>query len=518
MRMLKRLITAAATTALAGQALAQTVEIATVEIETGVEACPAYDELQQGIVDYLRGVDPTETASSEEPVAIEFILDASGSMEGRMDGRSKMEVAQQALSVALDALVGADALVGLRAYGFDASVEKTPEASCPNTQMVAGFTRGDVAPAQAAAAALAPYGYTPIAASLDAAAGDLAALEARERVIVLITDGEETCGGDPVAVAASLPERGASLSSFVVGFDLDAAQAEQMRAVAETGGGRYLDAPDGEALAETLREVVGVTVNKAERVMPRCSNPLQGGRSVETAVLVEPGVYTVGELLEPGEYRYFMADIAEGELGRVRGLIQAWRYVDGAESEAGLAAMNVQVFDTEGEAAGNRRARARNLPGTGVTGLYHATEDTRFVFAIGDNYEVLTPETLFELSILPAQEDEAGDLGADREGGDYGALTLSEAGQGRIGADDRADVWRLEAPGAAVELDFAAEDEEMRYRLSVFDETSGRRLARGDAPLTVQIDQAIRILVENIDPGLAPRISVYTLSASATAD
>jgi hypothetical protein len=511
MRLLKGLLAAASTLALTGQLAAQTVEI-----DTGVKACPAYDVLQQGIIDYLRGVDPAEAAGSEDPVAIEIILDASGSMEGRMDGRTKMEVAQAALSVALDALDGADALIGLRAYGFDDSVEKTPEASCPNTELLTGFARGDVADARAAADALGPYGYTPIAASLNAAADDLVALEARERVILLITDGEETCGGDPVAVAASLPDRGASLSSFVVGFDLDDAQADQMRAVAEAGGGRYLDAPDGDALAETLEEVVGVTVNKAERVMPRCSNPLQGGDSVETAILVEPGMHTGGELLEPGEYRYYTAEIAEGELARVRGLIQAWRYVDGAESEAGLAAMNIQIFDAEGDAAGNRRARARNLPGTGVTGLYHATEDTRFIFAIGDNYEALTPETLFELSILPAEPDEAGDLGADPQGEDVGELVLGESRRGRIGADDREDVWRLEAPGASVTLNFAAEDPEMRYRLSVFDETTGRRLARGDAPATVEVDGAVRILIENIDPGLAPRVSAYTLEAAAS--
>ena len=499
-------------------ALAQNTEMRRDRVETGVEACPAYDEIQQGILDYLAGVDPDdpEAASSEAPVAIEFILDASGSMAARMGGETKMALAQSALLAALDALEPAHALIGLRAYGFDTSLDHSAAASCPNTELVAGFTLGDASDAGAAASGLSPYGYTPIAASLQAAAGDLAALEARDRLIVLISDGEETCEGDPVAAAAEAAGRGVNLSTFVVGFDLDADQAAQMRAIAEAGGGRYIGAPDGEALAESLSEIAGVAINKAERVMPRCLNPVEGGASHDSAVLIEPGVYTVGELLDIGEYRFYRVESEEGELGVVRGLIQSWRYIGegeaAVESQPGLGAMAIRIHDRDG--ADNRGAgvRARNLPGTGITAMHADTDGEGFVFSIGDNYERLAPESLVEITLRPAVDGENGDAGPDRDGADFAELAIGDAQTGHLGLDDEADVWRLSASGAAtVEIDFEVED--FRYLVEVYEEGGGRRLARGQDALSFEADGAVRILIRSREPALEPRLSAYRLTA-----
>ena len=210
-----------------------------IEVETGVAQCPAFDDLAQQLVDYVRGsvamTSEIVAGEGEPPVAIEFILDASGSMAGRVDGEVKMAIARAALEAALLELHGAPVLMGLRAYGFNNQVEKTAEASCPNTELLSDFVLGESSSLLAEAQGLTPYGYTPIAASLRAAAEDLLKLESRERLMVLISDGEETCFGDPVATAAELAEQDVGLSTFVIGFDLEEDQAEQMRAVAEAG-------------------------------------------------------------------------------------------------------------------------------------------------------------------------------------------------------------------------------------------------------------------------------------------
>src|SRR5690606_38477204 len=62
-------------------------------------------------------------------------------------------------------------------------------------------------------------GATPIAYSLELAAEDLAEASGR-KVIVLVTDGEESCGGDVRAVAERLAGEGFEVDLHVIGFAL----------------------------------------------------------------------------------------------------------------------------------------------------------------------------------------------------------------------------------------------------------------------------------------------------------
>lgn len=508
---------------MASAAMAQTESIT---VDHGVDSCPAFDLIQQRILEVTRGtVQPGSDIVAPEgdaPVAVEFILDASGSMGAQSGGRQKMQIALEAFEAALGELQHTTVIASLRAYGFDTSLVHTAEASCPNTEMVYGFVGGDgIFDLGEAARDLAPYGYTPIAASLEAAAGDLEGVMARERLIVLISDGEETCGGDPVATAASLSARGVNLSTYVVGFDLDNTQAEQMRAIAEAGGGRYLDAPDGEALAEAMREAVGMTVRRSERTLMRCSNPVQGGLTPEDAVLIEPGIYTVGELLNVGEYRYFRVGTQEGELGVVRGLLQSYAYVgepgDLAESPAALGAMTIRMLNPEGERAGSGYPRIRNLPGESTAGYYADTDGRGFIFAIGDNYETVTPETLFEVSIEPGHDGEGGDNDAEPDG-EYPALTPAESATGHLGHDDLADIWRIDTD-APVSVRVALDNTDMRFNITVHDAASGRRIDRPrpdstDFTFEVETDAPVLVRIETAEPRLAPKYSAYSISVT----
>ncbi len=109
-----------------------------------------------------------EEAESEQPAEpvlnLKIILDSSGSMLQRLEGRTKIAIAKQALKEPAQALESE--LIGLafRACGFDTSLEKTKEASCPNTELLVNFDRKQ--PDQhidrivATAQRLTAYGYT----------------------------------------------------------------------------------------------------------------------------------------------------------------------------------------------------------------------------------------------------------------------------------------------------------------------------------------------------------------------
>jgi Ca-activated chloride channel family protein len=503
----------------AGLAMAQTTIS---DVENGVEACPAFDIIQQRILEVVRGVsfEGSEDVApeGEGAIAVQFILDASGSMAVMAGDRSKMEIARTAFVNALEVVEDADIRASLRAYGFDAGVEHTAEASCPNTERLTDFLTADLGELRTAATGLSPYGYTPIAASLEAAAIDLGSVEARERLIVLLSDGEETCHGDPVAAAAALRAENINVSAYVVGFDLDADQEAQMRAVAEAAGGRYIDAPDGEALAEAMREVAGMTVSRSSRELIRCENPVQGGLTPQDAVLLEPGIYTIGELVPEGEYRYYRVETDEGEMGVVRGLLQSYAYSGegdaAAETQGSLGAMTIRMLDPDGERAGSGFPRERNLPGESLTGYYVDTTGDGFIIGVGDNYETVTPHSLFEIAIEDASDTGGGDADAEREGV-YPTLIAGETGSGLVGHDDLADLWRVEAAGPVM-VNVAFETPDMRYGISVFDAETGRRIQRerpepGSHDFTVDASAPFIVEISTQEPRLASRHSRYEI-------
>ncbi len=494
-------------------------------VDNGINACPAFDIIQQRILEVVRGTTTPGVESvapeGEAPIAAEFILDASGSMAARSGPRAKMEIAMAAFESAAEVLDGANVVAGLRAYGFDSSLDHSAEASCPNTQLLTEFARDNSGAMIGAARDLSPYGYTPIAGSLTGAGEDLATIEARERLIILISDGEETCGGDPVQIAGQLSASGINLSAYVVGFDLDSEQEAQMRAIAEAGGGRYLDAPDADGLAEALREVVGMTVRRSERTVLKCENPTPGGHTIPDAVLLEPGIYTLGELVPRGEYRYYRIATDEGELGVVRGLLQsyAWHGDDEAatESAASLGAMTIQMLDMEGNRAGSGFPRIRNLPGESLVGYYADTTGDGFIIGVGDNYDRTAPDALFEITIESTPDGESGDADAEREG-EHPILAVGDTANGHVGHDDLADIWRIESEGS-VEIQVSFEVEDMRNGIVVFDAETGRRLARsrqesGLTVLTVEATGPVLVRVETREARLASRFSAYTIGAA----
>jgi Ca-activated chloride channel family protein len=79
-------------------------------------------------------------------------------------------------------------------------------------------------------------GTTPIARSLEKAAGDFPDLTARN-VIILITDGIEACDEDPCAVSRALQAKGIVLKPFVIGIGIEEANQYSLKCV-----GNYYDA------------------------------------------------------------------------------------------------------------------------------------------------------------------------------------------------------------------------------------------------------------------------------------
>jgi len=175
-----------------------------------------------------------------------FVLDASGSMWGQLDGVTKIETARQVLSSLLSDLPSGTK-VGFVSYGDQR------EGDCADVSVVSALGEVDAASLVERLKSIRPKGKTPIASSLERA-GQL--LEgATDGQIVLISDGLETCGGDPCTAAAALAERGVATRIHVVGFDVDEETRRQLRCVSDAGGGRYFDARNTKGFEEAISEV-----------------------------------------------------------------------------------------------------------------------------------------------------------------------------------------------------------------------------------------------------------------------
>ncbi|TGT87595.1 MULTISPECIES: VWA domain-containing protein [unclassified Mesorhizobium] len=177
-----------------------------------------------------------------------IILDASGSMWAQIDGKPKLEIARESLRTVLQS-VPADDEIGFMAYGH------REKGSCDDIQLIVPPQAGSASAISAAADSMKFLGKTPLTAAVKQAAEALKYTEDKATV-VLITDGLETCGGDPCALGKELEASGVDFTADVVGFGLTADEGKQIACLADNTGGKYIQASDEKALQEALVETV----------------------------------------------------------------------------------------------------------------------------------------------------------------------------------------------------------------------------------------------------------------------
>ncbi|HEU0101852.1 MAG TPA: VWA domain-containing protein [Mycobacteriales bacterium] len=235
------------------------------------------------------------------PGSLELVLDASGSMAGPdPSGGTKIDAARRAITGMLGALPSSTP-VAVRAYG---GTYEDRERGCSDTRLVVPVGPARASAATAALAGLQPTGYTPIAASLRAAAADLPA--SGPRTIVLVSDGEETCGGDPCAVARELAGAGVGLRVDTVGYGVDERTRTQLGCVAAATGGQYTEAPDGDALTVQLAAAADTGLRSYQPTGTRVT----GTVDPFDAPVLAPGQFV--DALDPGERSYYAIDLADG--------------------------------------------------------------------------------------------------------------------------------------------------------------------------------------------------------------
>lgn len=148
-----------------------------------------------------------------------FVLDASGSMANNWGRHStpKMKTAKETLKEIVDSVsTFKHVKTGLRIYGHQSP---PTQRDCQDTRLEVGFSRHSASYIRETLDGLDPKGITPIAYSLEQAAGDFPSSKGRN-IIILITDGDESCDGDPCEISMELQRKGIVLKNFVIGIGM----------------------------------------------------------------------------------------------------------------------------------------------------------------------------------------------------------------------------------------------------------------------------------------------------------
>ncbi len=222
--------------------------------------------------------------------AVELILDASGSMWAQIDGKARITIAHDVLDDLVSESIPAGTPLAVRIFGH-----REARSCRTDLEVPLGPLDPDAVIRRIRAAKPKERSKTPLAASLQAVATDLQRVEGT-RIVVLLTDGKETCDGDPAATIEALKEAGIDVRVNIVGFAIDDGElALRFDRWAALGGGRYFDADNEAALASAMQQAL----QPKFQVLDEQSNTVAEGTAGGESVALDAGTYTVRVLTSP---------------------------------------------------------------------------------------------------------------------------------------------------------------------------------------------------------------------------
>jgi Ca-activated chloride channel family protein len=189
-----------------------------------------------------------QSQSDPSRAATILVYDVSNSMWGRIDGRSKVEIAREVIGDLLqDWDPGVD--LGLVAYGHRRA------GDCGDIEEVIPIGPVDPGSFSTVVDGLVPRGKTPLTEAVRQAA-DILNYADRPATVILVSDGIESCNADPCALAQELERGGINFTAHVVGFDVARIEDQrQLSCLADETGGMYLTAQSAGELLSALRTV-----------------------------------------------------------------------------------------------------------------------------------------------------------------------------------------------------------------------------------------------------------------------
>lgn len=200
----------------------------------------------------------TENYASDKRTVL-IVFDASASMEDKIKGETKIHIAKKVLENVLTKADN-DINIGLRVYGLS-EPKGNPYIDCSDSKLLVLPRTNNRRQIISEIYKILPRGFTPITYSLSQAVVDISPYQG-EKSIILISDGLETCGGDPCELAHNIATNNIDLKIDVVGYGVkdDFEAEQQLMCVALSTNGRYFSAESADELTRGLQESINKSV------------------------------------------------------------------------------------------------------------------------------------------------------------------------------------------------------------------------------------------------------------------
>ena len=210
----------------------------------------------------VRAADETRTPCTEDAM---IVFDASGSMagntvQGLFSDKTRIDEVRKALGEVLPE-VTKFRKVGLITYGPGPYGQCNVDLAFPPIPNAADRIMSVVN-------ALNPAGKTPLTEAVRQAA-EVLDYKTEKGVIVLVTDGEETCGGAPCDLGKFLKANSRALTVHVIGYQLTgfswtgAESILDVQCLAEETGGLYIAAKNRDDLVKAFQKTLGCPMMSA---------------------------------------------------------------------------------------------------------------------------------------------------------------------------------------------------------------------------------------------------------------
>jgi Ca-activated chloride channel family protein len=184
-----------------------------------------------------------------------FVLDVSGSMKEKWGERVKYDVAKQLLYKLIDSVEKKNPNVEFAVRAFGYQYDKG-QRNCKDTKLLVPFAKNNAENIKQALDRIKPQGMTPIAYSLQQAANDFPADAKSLNSIIIITDGNENCDGNPCQASQKLLDKRISLRPFIVGLNGGDDFVQKLKCI-----GEVLDTKDEPSLYNTVGVIIKQTLN-----------------------------------------------------------------------------------------------------------------------------------------------------------------------------------------------------------------------------------------------------------------
>lgn len=195
-------------------------------------------------------------AGAQNKTRILFVLDASNSMQERLEEERKIDLAKGLLEEIIDSVkTFKNVELGLRVYGH---LSSPMDNDCKDSRLEVPFSKTNYTDLFRTLSNLRPKGNTPLTYSLTSAANDFPKDSLSKNYVVLITDGDESCEGNPCEAERALRKAGVVLKTFVIGLGI-----EKQEGVNFDCFDTFYDALTPKAFSAILKNIIRIVLSQS---------------------------------------------------------------------------------------------------------------------------------------------------------------------------------------------------------------------------------------------------------------